>query len=118
MINDLVDAGNLAAARSLVPIGLYDIGKMDGEPKIEISNGGELFRGIGGKDEDLKQVIPVLTDDSGVMHLYPHRDSMRTRITSDTTDVLVIGCGAKGIRRNTMRTALEYLKHYFSELGV
>lgn len=118
MINNLVDAGNLASAMSFIPIGLYNMDAIEGNPCIGLTKGEEIFRGIGGKDQILESGIPVLTDDAGVMHLYPHRDSMRTRITEDTNSVLMVSCGARGIRKRQLQEALGYVRHYCSELEV
>jgi DNA/RNA-binding domain of Phe-tRNA-synthetase-like protein len=118
MINNLVDAGNLASARSFIPIGLYNMDAIEGESRIEITKGGEIFRGIGGKDQTLEPGIPVLSDEAGVLHLYPHRDCRRTRITEDTESVLMVSCGVKGIRKRQLNEALAYVRHYCKELEV
>jgi DNA/RNA-binding domain of Phe-tRNA-synthetase-like protein len=117
-INNLVDAGNLASARSFIPIGLYDIERMEGSPTLRLSREGESFNGIGGKEEVLNEGVPVLSDEAGVIHIYPHRDSLRTMIREDTRDVLMISCGVKGFRKKDLDSALGYVRFYFSELGV
>lgn len=115
-INNMVDAGNLASVRDLIPIGLYDMEHLAGEPVLRISEPGELFRGIGGKDEEMDGNIPVLADEKGIIHLYPHRDSMRTRITENTTEVLMVACGVRGIRPRDLKSALDGVFYYYDQL--
>jgi DNA/RNA-binding domain of Phe-tRNA-synthetase-like protein len=115
-INTMVDAGNLASARSMVPIGLYDINKLEEPLSLRFSKEGECFQGIGGKNSTLDEKTPVLSDDQGIIHIYPHRDCMRTRITEETEDVLVVACGARGIRDKNMEEAIELVKYYFDQL--
>ncbi len=118
MINNLVDAGNLASARDFVPIGLYDLSKIKGSAVIMITRGGETFHGIGGKEEALEPGIPVMADDLGVIHLYPHRDCIRTRITETSSDVLMVACGVKEMKDRILNEALLDVEEYFSDLEV
>lgn len=116
-INNLVDAGNLASASTLVPIGLYDMDRIRGELVLRPSTEGEPFKGIGGRDEALSAGLPVLSDDEGVLHLYPHRDCTRTKITQDCRNALVVACGAKGIGSNDLIEALSEVEYYFEQLS-
>ena len=116
LINNMVDAGNLSSARSLIPIGLYDVGELKGDPVLRLSISGDIFRGIGGKDEVMTDGIPVLADDKGVIHLYPHRDSMRTRITERTEEVFMVACGVRGIRQKDLESSIEGVVYYYDQL--
>ena len=58
----------------------------------------------------------MLADDGGIIHIYPHRDSMRTRITVRTEEVLMVACGVKGIRPKDLRNSLEGVKYYYDQL--
>ncbi|MGA1792563.1 MAG: B3/4 domain-containing protein [Thermoplasmatota archaeon] len=118
MINNLVDAGNLASAKTVIPIGIYDLDKVVGGPVIRMSKEGEEFIGIGDKVVELSADIPVLADDDGVIHLYPHRDSMRTRVTEDCRRALVVSCGAPGIRKKILDRTLEEVEYYWRQLRV
>jgi DNA/RNA-binding domain of Phe-tRNA-synthetase-like protein len=116
-INTLVDAGNLASAKTCVPIGLYDLDKVVGSCEIVLSEGGEEFRPIGGEPYALDKGVPVLKDEAGVLHLYPYRDCQRTKITTDTTKALAISCGCRGIPDRDLEDALERLDGYFFDLS-
>lgn len=118
MINNLVDAGNLASAKTIVPVGIYDLDRIAGEAVLRMSDEGEDFVGIGDKVAALTGEIPVLADDEGVIHLYPHRDSMRTRITENCQRALVVSCGAPGIKKKALERTLEEVEYYWRQLRV
>jgi len=116
MINDLVDAGNIASAETLVPIGLYDMDRVRGALRLRRAEASERFIGIGGKDDLLSEGVPVLSDEAGIIHIYPHRDSMRTRITEDCTKALIVACGARGIDDGLLELAVERTIELFDQL--
>jgi len=118
MINNLVDAGNLASAKTIVPVGIYDLDKVVGEAVLRMSREGEEFIGIGDKVAVLSGEVPVLADDEGVIHLYPHRDSMRTRITENCKRALLVSCGAPGIKKRLLDATLEEVEYYWRQLRV
>jgi len=92
-INNVVDAGNIASVETFVPIGLYDLSRIKGTLRLRLAEEGEVFHPIGGRPHTLSGGEPVLADDEGIIHLFPHRDSVRTMIRPDTSDVLVVACG-------------------------
>ena len=92
-INNVVDAGNIASVETLVPIGLYDFDRLKGTLRLRFAEEGEEFHPIGGRPHELSGGVPVLADDEGVIHLFPHRDSVRTMIRPDTSRVLAVACG-------------------------
>ncbi|QKR00985.1 hypothetical protein GWK48_03845 [Metallosphaera tengchongensis] len=117
-INDVVDAGNVVSADTLISIGLYDLSKVVGEPRIVMSKGGEAFRGIGNKDEVLRPNVPIMMDESGqVMHIYPHRDSVVTSVTLSTEEVLIVGAGVRGIGEELVKDAVERTTKLLKSLG-
>lgn len=97
-VNPVVDAGNLASAETLVSIGLYDVSKMIFPCRLTMSRGGELFKPIGGGLKKLEPGLPILIDSrETVLHIYPHRDSVYTSITSETTSVWVVAALVPGV---------------------
>ncbi len=107
LINSVVDAGNLVSAKTLVPIGLYDLSKVRGDPTLRMAREGEIFKPIGGGEERLTGKEVVLADDEKVMFLYPHRDSRETMITEGTEDVLIVAAGVPGVDRGLVRRAAK-----------
>ena len=117
-INPVVDAGNIASARSLVPIGLYDMDRLSPPLRLAVSRGGEEFHPIGGNVERLPPGLPILVDSRGrVLHLYPHRDSRETMIRPETRRLLALAAGVPGVGEDRLRLALETLARLLARLG-
>jgi len=116
-INPAVDAGNAASIKYMVPIGLYDIAKIRGGVlRIRFSRKGEVFRPIGGSPIELDNQI-VLASDSQILHIYPYRDSVETKIEESTRDILVVVAGVAGIGEERLVETARYLRSLFSLLG-
>ncbi|BCS91697.1 MAG: phenylalanine--tRNA ligase beta subunit [Metallosphaera javensis (ex Sakai et al. 2022)] len=117
-INDIVDAGNVVSAETLISIGIYDMNKMKGEPMLVLSSGGEKFEGIGNKVEILPPAIPIMVDGEGkVMHIFPHRDSVLTSVDMSTRDVLIVGAGVAGIDPSLVEEAVRLTAKLLSKIG-
>ncbi len=117
-INPVVDAGNIASARGMVPIGLYDLDSLALPARLTLSWGGEEFKPIGGDPEELPPGIPVLVDAQGkIVHVYPHRDSIDTAVKPSTTKILAIAAGVPGIPREALVETLEDLGRLLGILG-
>ncbi len=108
-INEIVDIGNIASIETLVPIGIYDRDKIVGNLHIIISKGNEEFFDLGSKKvEKLDKGIPILVDDEGkVLHVYPHRDSIITSVTSDTKNVVIVGAGVPNVGEDLVKRAVD-----------
>lgn len=115
-INNVVDAGNLASLETLIPIGIYDLDKIAGVPVLRFAKLDEEFIDITGKVKRLEPYSIVLSDDVGIIHIFPHRDSLRTMVGWDTRRVLIIGCGVKGVQRNLVEYAVDRVIHYLETL--
>ncbi|AWR99718.1 B3/4 domain-containing protein [Metallosphaera hakonensis] len=117
-INNIVDAGNVVSAETLISIGIYDLDQVKGEPKLTLSVGGEKFEGIGNKVEVLSQGIPIMIDEEGkVMHIFPYRDSILTSVRSATKNVLIVGGGVKGISPSLVEEAVFRVGGLLSRIG-
>jgi DNA/RNA-binding domain of Phe-tRNA-synthetase-like protein len=93
-ISPLVDTANVLAAERLIPIGLFDLDRIQGAVELTLSTPGESFVSIGqGEPVALPDGTPVLRDAVGVFSAIGTRDSARTRIVADTTDLLVVSWG-------------------------
>jgi len=87
-INSLVDINNIISIRYRLPIGLYDLGKVKGRISLGIGREGMSFVGLTGREYNTDGK-PVVIDDIGVIGS-PIVDSERTKITAETSNVLVI----------------------------
>ncbi|MEM0277092.1 MAG: phenylalanine--tRNA ligase beta subunit-related protein [Pyrobaculum sp.] len=116
-INPVVDAGNAASVKYMVPIGLYDVAKIRGGPlRIRMSRKGEVFHPIGGSPMELENQI-VLAADGQILHIYPYRDSVETKIEEGTRDVLVVVAGVAGVGEERLVQTAKYLRGLLSLLG-
>ncbi len=96
-INSVVDAGNLSSVETLVPLGLYNMNKVRGDLHLRFAKENEAFVDISGSERKLGSLEIVLADQLGPVHLFPHRDSLRTMVTLGTSRIAVVGCGVKGM---------------------
>ena len=87
-INCVVDIINLVSVESRLPIGLYDLAKVQGDIVFRPGRGGETYKGIGKFDLNLED-LPVFCDAAGP-HGSPTSDSERTMVTSSTENVAAI----------------------------
>jgi len=97
-VSPLVDACNAASLETLVPIGLYDLDLAKPPLLVKLSEGGERFFPIGGREQVLPRGYPIMIDSAGVVvHIYAHRDSALTSIRQTTRRALVVGTGVPGV---------------------
>lgn len=116
-INPIVDAGNAASIKFVVPIGLYDIAKINTRTlRIRFSKKGEIFRPIGGSPMELDNQI-VLASDGQILHIYPYRDSVDTKVENSTREVLVVVAGVAGVEEERLLKTAYYLRDLLSLLG-
>jgi len=107
-INTFVDSLNLASIKSEVPIASFDVDKIFGKPVLRYAVEGEKFYGIGMKEPvSLKGREIVISDNKGIIAIYPYRDSERTKITEDTYNALLIFCGVPGISLDKLQEARD-----------
>jgi DNA/RNA-binding domain of Phe-tRNA-synthetase-like protein len=87
-INCVVDIINLVSVESRLPIGLYDLAKVQADIIFRIGRRGETYKGIGKFDLNLED-LSVFCDAAGP-HGSPTSDSERTMVTSSTESVIAI----------------------------
>ena len=118
LINNVVDSGNLVSARTLIPIGLYDLDIVKQPIVLRFARLHEKFIPIGSDEEELDSNQVVLADSEKVLHIFPHRDSKITRITYKTRKVLALACRVKGVPRSrVIEAAKEVTRLIVKEAG-
>jgi len=85
-INSAVDVVNYCSLKTLLPMGLYDAGRIRPPIDFRVAVEGETYQGIGREMLHLAH-FPVLADAEGPFG-GPVSDSMRTRVTEDCTRLL------------------------------
>jgi DNA/RNA-binding domain of Phe-tRNA-synthetase-like protein len=109
-IGAVVDVINLVSVESRLPIGLYDLAKVQGDVVFRAGRAGETYKGIGKYDLNLEG-LPVFCDALGP-HGSPTSDSERTMVTQATkrmAAILVGFGGSEGLERwcQRMTTLLQ-----------
>jgi len=87
-VNCVVDIINYVSVESRLPIGLYDLARVQGDIVFRTGKKGETYKGIGKYDLNLED-LPVFCDALGP-HGSPTSDSERTMVTPATETVAAI----------------------------
>lgn len=118
-INTAVDCYNLASAETGVAMGAYDASKLSGELVLRKAKPGEEFLGIGFTEAvRLRGGEPVISDGQRLIAIYPYRDSDITKITLETTSILLLSCGVPGLDLNLARLAGEKAVSYLRQFCI
>jgi DNA/RNA-binding domain of Phe-tRNA-synthetase-like protein len=86
-INCIVDINNVCSIETLFPLGTYDRDRISGNVAIRLGREDEVYRGIG-KEINISGKL-VSADSEGAFGS-PIADSDRTKITSQTNEILVL----------------------------
>jgi DNA/RNA-binding domain of Phe-tRNA-synthetase-like protein len=81
-VNSLVDVANVVSLRLQVPVGLYDLARVEGGLRVRLGREGESYAGIRREEVDVAGRICV-ADELGACG-NPSADSARTMITAET----------------------------------
>ncbi len=111
-INAVVDVINLVSVESRLPIGLYNLARVQGDIVFRRGRVGETYKGIGKYDLNLEG-LPVFCDLVGP-HGSPTSDSERTMVTAETTQVLAVIVsfgGADGLERWAQRMSALLMQY-------
>jgi DNA/RNA-binding domain of Phe-tRNA-synthetase-like protein len=88
VINSAVDAANLISLRYLVPVGLYDFDKIQGDVLLRLGRDGESYQRIGSGILNLNARMGLFDKEGGFGN--PTGDSRRTSVTCDTKNLLFV----------------------------
>lgn len=90
-INNVVDCGNLFSIKTGYSLGIYDAEKIGEKVIWHVASEGTCYKGIG-KDEINIEFLPVLEDEKSPFG-NPTSDSVRTRVTEETAEILAVVFG-------------------------
>jgi len=113
-INNFVDLGNVVSTKYHLPMGLYDLDKIDGNIIIDVGREDESYQGIS------KELIHatrkmILRDETGIFG-NPTADSKRTCLIEKTKNVLAIFFTPPEVKKNYLNETLKFLENlYFTE---
>jgi DNA/RNA-binding domain of Phe-tRNA-synthetase-like protein len=92
-ISKLVDAYNVASLSHLLPVGAYDVAQLRGPVQLRMSPGGEPFQPLG-EARPTETTLPgevVYADRESVLtRCWNHRDGDRTKVTPQSTTVILL----------------------------
>src|SRR2546421_8277911 len=87
-INTAVDVNNFCSLEFLLPMCIYDLQHIKGQPYIRIGEPGEQYPGIGRQIFQMENKV-IIADNDGIMG-NTVSDSERTKVTRSTTDILLV----------------------------
>jgi methionyl-tRNA synthetase len=107
-INTFVDLYNIFSIETGIAVGAHDMTKLEGNVKLTLSDKELTYPGMG----DLKPVKVhkgefIYKDNQGVICRLLVKQGDRTKITKDTTDVLVIFQGNKEIDKKQLKQKMD-----------
>ncbi|MBW3627308.1 MAG: hypothetical protein KY412_06830 [Actinobacteria bacterium] len=119
-ISKLVDSYNVASVCHLLPVGAYDVAKLEGPVELRFSSGGEAFRPLGEEHptETTAEGEVVYSDDESVLtRCWNHRDGDRTKVTPESTTVVIL-CEAAhpSIPTDDLRSCQALLRRLVAEV--
>ena len=104
-VNSAVDASNYCSLKYLVPFGLYDLDKIEGDICYQRQHGG-TYVNIGGNQVSTDGK-PFLSDSLGVFG-NPTSDSRRTAVSLATKNLLSVVFAGSGTAETDLCQILEY----------
>jgi DNA/RNA-binding domain of Phe-tRNA-synthetase-like protein len=104
-INSAVDAANLISLRYLIPVGLYDRDKIEGDVLLRLGRAGESYQRIGSGRLNLEGRIGLFDRKGGFGN--PTGDSRRTSVSALTTSLLFVGFFPVGVDSEDIREMIE-----------
>jgi DNA/RNA-binding domain of Phe-tRNA-synthetase-like protein len=111
-INAAVDTYNAVSMRHLIPMGGFDLDRIQGTIVLRFSEGGEPFIPLGAsKPEETYPGEVVYADDTRVLtRRWNYRDCDETKITEDTRALILFVDGTVDIPRESVESALRDLE--------
>jgi DNA/RNA-binding domain of Phe-tRNA-synthetase-like protein len=110
-INNFVDLGNVVSTKYHIPMGLYDLDKLDGNIIIDVGGEEESYQGIS------KELIHatgkmILRDGTGIFG-NPTADSKRTSLSEKSINVMAIFFTPPEVDNNYLNDTLIFLKNLY-----
>lgn len=85
-VNSAIDMNSFLSLQYEIPIGLYDLNKVDDYVEIALGTADDRFEGLNNRENTFDKII-VTRDASGAFGS-PYVDSKRTAVTEETVDAL------------------------------
>jgi DNA/RNA-binding domain of Phe-tRNA-synthetase-like protein len=109
-VNSIVDAANYVSMSIFLPIGLYDLDKIQGSIELREGLPDEFYQGIG-KGEVRVAGRLVLADTKGAFG-NPSSDSLRTSINTKSHNILLVIFTPHNYPDNILSQHLDFASHF------
>ncbi|KAB2337065.1 hypothetical protein F7731_05405 [Cytobacillus depressus] len=113
-VNSAIDINNFFSLQYQIPIGVYDMDKLQGNITIEIGKEGEEYFGLNGRPNSVQHLI-VSSDEAGAFGS-PFVDSERTCVTENTKNALHIVYLRPSLEMNEAKEMVESLMNMFVQI--
>lgn len=110
-VNSAVDASNYCSLKYLMPFGLYDLDKVEGDVVYRRAPEG-TYMNIGGNTVSTEGK-PFLTDGQGVFG-NPTSDSRRTAVSLTSRNLLSVVYAGSGTAQEDLRSVLEFAGEFLT----
>ena len=111
-INNVVDLYNLVSVKYIIPMGGFDLDKVDGDIHLRFSEGLEDFTPLGQSEkQQTYQGEVVYADNTRILtRRWNYRDADQTKITSSTKNIVMFLDASPEIPNKKVQEALETLR--------
>jgi DNA/RNA-binding domain of Phe-tRNA-synthetase-like protein len=118
IINTAVDIYNTISVKHLIPMGGFDLSKVENSIALRFSKGGERFLPLGtSHPEETYRNEPVYADDIRILtRRWNYRDCDETKITSETRDLALFLDSSAEIPIRNVEEALRDLSDLLSDV--
>lgn len=119
-INPLVDIYNAISLRHAVPVGGEDLAAVKGDVRLTRAAGGEDFVTLGSEASEpcVAGEVAYLDDEGAICRCWNWREAVRTMLTEDTTDAVMVVEAVDASGHERLRAALsELAERIADELG-
>lgn len=114
-IHPFVDAGNVAAAETLIPVAVFDADCIAGQMRLDMAKEGETFLGFGMQHpEPLAPNTVVLRDDEKVLSIFCLRDGQAQSVQPHTRRIWILAAQVPGIRAESVDETLRRVEQLLS----
>jgi DNA/RNA-binding domain of Phe-tRNA-synthetase-like protein len=114
-INNAVDLYNLVSVKYIIPMGGFDLDHIKGDIRLRYSSGGEVFVPLGsGNEEETYEGEVVYADDERILtRRWNFRDADATKITQETTSLVMFLDASPAISLEKVESALHELRKLY-----
>jgi len=117
-INNVVDAYNLASVRTGLAFGVFDHNVLVPPLEVRFARAGEPFLGIAkGEPIALTGRELLLTDSRAIVCVHPYRDAERSKVTQQTSRLLVLTGGVPNLDDVTVEAGLRVAMDHITRVA-